>query len=129
MSNQITVPFVGVPAPASGPVPWIQVPAGSVVSVPSQVGDLYYAVDSSGLQVTFNFPGTPAIDGQLVVIKLAAASVSSPVLLVAGAATTIEDPNALGTFSSIAGTVHMSVQGALFGVKFQISTSRWIQAK
>lgn len=108
--------------------PWVAVAAGASASPASQSASQFYAVDSSGAQSSILLPVTP-VDGQVVVIKLAAASVSSPVLIVAGAATTVENPANPGNFSTTAGTVALATQGAVYGLKYQAANTRWIQER
>jgi hypothetical protein len=69
------------------------------------------------------------VDGQVVVIKLAASSVSSPVLIKAGAGTTVENPGNPGNFSATAGTVNIAEQGAVYGLKYQATGTRWVQER
>lgn len=116
------------PTAAGAAPPWVAVAAGGSASPAAQVATQFYAVDSSGAQASILLPATP-VDGQVVVIKLAAASVSSPVLIVAGAATTVENPANPGNFSTTAGTVALATQGALYGLKYQATNTRWIQER
>lgn len=109
------------------PTPWIDVPAGATVAVPAQNADLYYAIDASAAQVTMDLPATPVV-GQTVIFKIKGAAAAA-VKLTAGAGTSIEDPTTPGTQSAVAGTVGMSVQGLLWGVKFDHNTSSWIQVQ
>ena len=109
---------------------WVAVPVGSSISVPPQTATLFYAIDSTGAQTTFDLPASgSAIDGQTVIFKLVGASVANPVLLTAGAGTTVENPGNAGNFSATAGTVSIAQQGAIFGIKYQAASTRWIQER
>lgn len=117
------------PTGAAAPItPWTATAAGATVAVPSQANPIFYQIDPTGAQVTFDLPVSPQ-DGQTVVFKLAGASVAAPVLLVAGAGTTVENPANAGVQSATAGTVAIAQQGAIYGIKYRLATTQWWQER
>jgi len=108
------------------PVPWTPVAAGATVAVSGQTATKFYEVDSSGAQVNLNLPAAAsAVDGQEVVITLAAASVNAPVLVNAGAGTTVWEDQNPGNFGAQS---VLSTQGETIRLKYEKSTTRWIAA-
>ena len=101
---------------------WTPVAAGATVTV---TGNSMYRTDSTGALVTFDAPSAPP-NGTTFLVKLIGGTVPNPVIIQAGAGDTIEDPQNPGNFSSVAGSVAMSIPGAVSAWKYQTATSEWI---
>jgi hypothetical protein len=102
---------------------WIAVAAGATVAV---LANRMYAIDPTGALVTLNLPSAPA-DGFTFLGALAGSPVAVPVNIAPGAGDSIEDPQKPGTFVANPAFVVVSTPGAVFGFKYQLSATRWIQ--
>lgn len=103
---------------------WTPVAAGATVS-PITANSMYRA-DSTGALVTFVCPSGPP-DGTTFLIKLIGNTVPNPTAITAGAGDVIEDPQNPGNFSTVAGSVAMSIAGSVAAWKYQTSTTEWIR--
>jgi hypothetical protein len=85
-----------------------------------------YAADSTGAADIFNAPSAPP-DGTAFLIHFVGASFPNPAHINAGAGDIIENPQAPGTFSGIAGAVNVSTIGATVAWKYQTVGARWVE--
>ena len=105
--------------------PAVQDAAGATVNL-LQAAVNNRVVDSTGAQVTELFPTAP-VNGDVVIVSLAGASVANPVLLTSRGGFTIEDPGNPGNFSAANGTVALTGQGQTAWFQFQSAFGRWKQ--
>lgn len=105
--------------------PTVQDAAGSTVNL-LQAAVNNRVVDSTGAQVTEQFPIAP-VNGDVVIVSLAGGSVANPVLLAARGGFTIENPGNPGNFSAANGTVALTDQGQTGWFQFQSAFGRWKQ--
>jgi hypothetical protein len=116
-----TVAYIaGSSAPGLGDALWIEVAPGSTFAPTSD--QVFLSCNTGGAQTTINLPSlATATDGQVVLVKCAAAMVS-PVIVTAAAGTTIEQMNAPGTFNQ---STWLPIQGQSAFFKYDKSAHQW----
>lgn len=103
-------------------IPWTAVAAGTALAASLARPNL--AADSSGAQSTITLPSAASMassDGYEFTIK-ATGNMASPVIVTAGAGTTVELLNAPGTFGA---STWLPIQGQSVVFKYDLSTTTW----
>lgn len=99
---------------------WIDVAAGTTLA--PTLAQQFLSCDTSGAQTTINLPtAAAAINGQMQLVKLTG-NMLSPVIINAGAGTTVELANAPGTFGA---STWLPIQGSSFFLKYDKATTQW----
>ena len=104
--------------------PWVDVPAGTTIA-PTQA-QKFLSCASGGLQTTVNLSATPS-NGQEQWIRLTGTTAVTPVIVNAGAGTTIElvgGPLGQGSFGA---STYLPYEAMIVGFKFDRATSQWKQ--
>jgi hypothetical protein len=99
---------------------WTDVAAGTTLT--PTAAQTFLSCDSTGAQTTVNLPAAAsAFDGQIQLVKLTGATVT-PVVVNAGAGTTVELLNASGTFGA---QTYLTDQGQAAFFKYDLATTSW----
>ena len=110
----------GQSAPVIANVIWTDVAGGTTLT--PTVAQQFLACDTSTTQTTINLASAAtAIGGQVQLVKLTG-NMLSPVIINAGAGTTVELANAPGTFGA---STWLPIQGQSAFFKYDMATARW----